>query len=148
MEERERESKREWVKERWWNALSSKPFSTCTACLVAQSWLTLCDPTGCSLQNSSVHGISQARILVWVAISVSWGSSWPRDQILVCCTGRQILYHWATREAPYAWDWQITGPPVAGQAAVFPIKKTSSRLHTHAHTHSSGIDSELTYQSH
>ena len=44
----------------------------------------------------SVHGISQARILEWVAISYSRGSSWPSDQtsiFYVSCTGRQILHH-------------------------------------------------------
>ena len=50
-------------------------------CLVAQSCLTLCDPMGCSPPGSSVHGILQARILEWVAISFSRGSSRPRDQI-------------------------------------------------------------------
>ena len=41
---------------------------------------TLCDPMNSSLQGSSVHGILQARMLGWVAISSSRGSSWPRDQ--------------------------------------------------------------------
>ena len=52
-----------------------------------------------TMPGSSVHGISQARILEWVAISFSRGSSWPRDQTHVSCIGRQILYHWATRDA-------------------------------------------------
>ena len=47
-------------------------------CLVAQLCLALCDPLDCSPPGSSVHGILQARILEWVAISFSWGSSWPR----------------------------------------------------------------------
>ena len=47
---------------------------------VAQSCPTLCDPVDCSLPGSSVHGILQARILEWVAISFSRGSSQPRDQ--------------------------------------------------------------------
>ena len=47
---------------------------------------------------SSVHGISQARILEWVAISFSRGSSRPRNWTQVSCTGKWILYHWATRE--------------------------------------------------
>ena len=38
---------------------------------IAQSCLTLCDPVGCSLPDSSVHGILQARVLKWVAISFS-----------------------------------------------------------------------------
>ena len=49
--------------------------------------------------GSSVHGIFPARILVWVAISCSRGSSQPRDQTCVSCIGRWSLYHWATREA-------------------------------------------------
>ena len=47
---------------------------------VAQSYLSLCDPMDCSTPGSSVHGISQARILEWVAMPSSRGSSWSRDQ--------------------------------------------------------------------
>ena len=46
---------------------------------VAQSCPTLCDPVDCSLPGSSVHGILQARVLEWVAISFSRGSSQPTD---------------------------------------------------------------------
>ena len=46
---------------------------------VAQSCPTLCDPMDCSLPGFSVHGIFQARILEWVAISFSRRSSQPRD---------------------------------------------------------------------
>ena len=52
----------------------------CVCVLVTQSCLTLCDPVDCSPPGSSVHGILQARILEWVAISSSMGSSQPRDQ--------------------------------------------------------------------
>ena len=58
--------------------------------------------------GSPVHGISQASILEWVAISSSSGYSWPRDGThtsWVSCIGRQILYHWATREAR-SWFWE------------------------------------------
>ena len=55
--------------------------------------LALCDPTNCSLPGSSIHGILQARVLEWVAISFSRGSSQPRDQTRISCVGRQILYH-------------------------------------------------------
>ena len=48
--------------------------------LVTQSCPTLCDPMDCNRPGSSVHGILQARILEWVAISFSRGSSQPRDQ--------------------------------------------------------------------
>ena len=67
----------------------------------AQSCQTLCDPMDCSSPGSSVRGISQARILEWVAISFSRASSWPRDQSHVFRIFRRILYHWATREAPW-----------------------------------------------
>ena len=62
--------------------------------LCAQSCPTLCDPMDCSLPGFSVHGIFQAGILEWVAISFSRGSSWPRDWThisCVSCTGRLIL---------------------------------------------------------
>ena len=51
----------------------------CCCCLVTQSCPTLCDPMDYSMPDSSVLGIFQARILEWVAISFSRGSSWPRD---------------------------------------------------------------------
>ena len=47
-------------------------------CLVAVLCLTLCNPRDCRLPGSSVHGISQARILEWVAISFSWYLPEPR----------------------------------------------------------------------
>ena len=57
-------------------------------------WL-FCHPVDQSLPASSVHGTSQARILEWVAISFSRASSWLKNRTHIC-TGRQILYHWAT----------------------------------------------------
>ena len=59
--------------------------------LVAQSCLILCNPTDCSPPGSSVHWILQARILEWVAISFSRGSSWPRDWAQVSCTAGRFL---------------------------------------------------------
>ena len=56
----------------------------------------LCDPMDCGLAGSSVHGILQARIMEWVVISSSRGSSWTRDQTRVSyilCFGRWVLYH-------------------------------------------------------
>ena len=71
----------------------------CCYCLVAKLCLTLW-PMDCSPPDSSVHGISKARILEWVAISFSRWSSQPGNQILITCSiGRWILYHWVTREA-------------------------------------------------
>ena len=77
--------------------------SECVCVLDAQLCPTLCDPMDCIPPGSSVDRIFQTRILEWVAISSSRGSSWPRDQTHVSCTGRQILYHWATWETPNFW---------------------------------------------
>ena len=71
--------------------------------LVAQSSLTICDPMNCSLPGSSVHGTSQARILEWVAIPFSRGSSWPRDRTQVSWIGDRFFTFSATREASYKW---------------------------------------------
>ena len=53
----------------------------------------------CNLPGPSVHGISQARILEWAAISFSRGSSWPRAWTHISFIGRRILYNWVTRGA-------------------------------------------------
>ena len=67
--------------------------------LCVQLCPTLCDPVNCSLPGSSALGIFQARKLEWVAISFFRGSSQPKDWTHAFCISRQILYHWATREA-------------------------------------------------
>ena len=59
--------------------------------LAAQLCPTLCDPMDCSPPGSSVHEIFQARILEWVAISFSRGSSQPRDQTRVSCTASRFF---------------------------------------------------------
>ena len=73
----------------------------CHCCLWSLSRVQfLWDPMGCSLWGSSVHGISQARILKWVAISFSRGSSWPKDETSISCVscfGRWVLNHWNIR---------------------------------------------------
>ena len=61
--------------------------------------LTLGNPMDCSLPGSSVHGILQARILEWVTISFSRGSSRPRDQSWISHIGGRCFNLWATREA-------------------------------------------------
>ena len=62
---------------------------------VAQSCLTLCDPT-----DYTIHGIPQARILEWVAFPFTWGSSQPRDQTQVSCICRQILFQLSHKGSP------------------------------------------------
>ena len=63
------------------------------------SVVSLCDPMDCSLPGSSVHGIFQARILQWIAIPFSRGSSQPRDQTQVSSIAGRCFTIWATREA-------------------------------------------------
>ena len=60
-------------------------------CFVAKSCPSFCDPMDYSPPGSSLHGISQARILEWVAISFCRGSSRPRDQTHVSCISRWIF---------------------------------------------------------
>ena len=71
----------------------------CVPCLVAQSYLTLCNPMDCSPPGSSVHGILQARKLEWVAISSFSRSSQPRDRSQVSHIAGRFFTIWATREA-------------------------------------------------
>ena len=61
------------------------------ACVCAQSCLTLCNPMDYSPPGSSVHGTLHARILEWVAISFSKGSSQPRDRTQVSCTAGRLF---------------------------------------------------------
>ena len=65
---------------------------------VAQFCPTLCDPMDCSLPGSSVHGIFQAIVLEWIAISFSRGSSRPRDRTQVSRTVDRRFTVWATKE--------------------------------------------------
>ena len=77
-----------------WSCYFGTMLLCCTKSL--KSCLTPCDPIYSSLPGSSVHGILQTRILEWVAIPSSRGSSQPRDQTCIAyvsCTGRRVLYH-------------------------------------------------------
>ena len=62
-----------------------------------------CSPPGCS-----VHGILQARILEWGAISFSRGSSWPGDGTQVSCITGRFFTHWATQEAQEAREAHVS----------------------------------------
>ena len=69
-------------------------FSAANACMHAKSLQlcpTLCSPMDCNLPGSSVHGILQARILEWVTMPSSRGSSPPSDQICNSCTANVFL---------------------------------------------------------
>ena len=70
------------------------------ACSVAQSCLTLCDPMDCSPPGSFVHGILQARILEWVAISFCRGIFPTQELNLGLPHCRQILYQLSHQGSP------------------------------------------------
>ena len=69
---------------------------------VAQSCLTLCNPRNCSLPGSSVHRIFQARIVEWVTISFSRGSSQPRGRMQVSC-----IAGWARGKLKTTWMFPV-----------------------------------------
>ena len=82
--------------------------SLCMWHLVAQLYPTLWDSTDCSPPNSSVHGISQARILDWAAISFSRASSRPRDRNRVSCIAGGLFTSKSPREALVKVDLLLT----------------------------------------
>ena len=67
-------------RERRWFADIAVKVSMCMYAKSLQSWLTLCNPMDCSPPGSSVYGILQARIVEWIDMPSSRGSSQPRDQ--------------------------------------------------------------------
>ena len=89
--------------------------------LLTQSCLTLCDPMDRSPPGSSVHGVLQAKILEWIAISFSRGSYWPRDRTWVSCIAGRLFTVWATREALRSWagpenSWLYNNPQIYSTA--------------------------------
>ena len=91
---------------------------------------TLCDSMNCSPPGSFVHGILQVRILEWVAMPFSRGSSQPRDRTLVSqvsCIGRQVLYNQChlgcPRPIPSAYYKATVSKNVQKQADQCSIKK-------------------------
>ena len=68
--------------------------------IVARSCLALCSPVDFSPPGFSVHGILRARLLVWVAIPISKGSSLPRNRTHISHVAGRFFIIWTTREAP------------------------------------------------
>ena len=92
--------------------------SNMRACSVTQPCLTLCD-----LMD---HGILQAKILERVAVSSSRGTSRPRDQTHISCTGRQILYHWANLQGGHLRMSQL-GDGITKQGPALGYKISNER---------------------
>ena len=74
-----------------WTLLMFNKYIFTYCAMSLQSCVTLCDSTDCSPPGSSAHGFLQARILEWVAMPSSTGSSWPRDQKYVSCNGKRVI---------------------------------------------------------
>ena len=82
----------------------------CVHALWCFSSVGLGDPMDCSPPGSSVHGIPQARILEWVAMPSSQGSSQSRHRthvFYVSCIGRLVLYHRCHLRSPYPIDVRV-----------------------------------------
>ena len=111
--------------------------------LVTQSCPTLCNPVDCSPPGSSVHGILQARILQWVAISFSRGSSQPRDQTQISLVAQNLSAiqetqvrslvgedalekEMATHSSVLAWEIPWTEEP--GGATVYRAAQSQTQL--------------------
>ena len=94
--------------------------------LVTQSRPALCNPVDCSPPGSSLERISQARIVEWVAISSSRGSSRPRDQTqvsYVSCRGRWVLFRQRHLGSPRNCTWKRLSLPLGSQASKTFYKK-------------------------
>ena len=93
-----------------WPCWVTREALTLGECLVTQLCPTLCNPMNCSLPGFSVHWTLQARILEWVAISPSRGSSWPRDQThisCVCCIADKFLVGVFCFVSFFFFNWRI-----------------------------------------
>ena len=106
--------------------------------IVSQLCLTLCHPMDCSLPGSSVHGILQARILEWDAISFSRASSWPRDQTPVSMLACRFFTICVTMDVPTSMIGSTFKVFVSSRSFFFffgkgtevkTARRNSSRLH-------------------
>ena len=103
--------------------------SSVAVVLVIQSCLTLCNPTDCSPPGSLVYGILQARILEWIIITFSRGSSWPRDWTWVSCIAGRFFTIWATGKTCWC--------PQAILSIPFSCSVVSNSLRPHGLQHAS-----------
>ena len=96
---------------------------------VAQLCLTLCDPMDCSLSGSSVHGIFQARVLEWIAISFFRGSSRPRNRTRVSHIAGRLFTVWATREA-----WKKYNVKINAFSSLTVLDALGGPIHNQSHS--------------
>ena len=114
---------------------------------VAELCLTFCDPMEYSLPGSSLHGILQARVLEWGAISLSRGSSRPRDRTQVSRIPGRGFNLWATREGQSIHSVQFSRSVVSdslqpheSQHTRLPCPSPTPGVHqTHVHRVSDAI---------
>ena len=96
--------------------------------LIGWEWnsvsLTLCGLADCSPLGSSVHEILQARVLEWVTILFSRGSSWPRDRTWVSCIAGRFFTRWTIRQA--LW---LAGDDVIGYSRNLCAQPAVPNLH-------------------
>ena len=110
---------------------------------VAQSCPALCDPMDCSLPGSSLHGIFQARVLEWVAISFSRGSSQSKDRTRVSCIPGRCFNLWATRSNRQIW---LRSAKLSRAKAnrVLPREHTGYRKHSPPTTQETTLHRDIT----
>ena len=113
---------------------------------VVQSYLTLCDPIDCSPPDSSVQGILQARILEWVVIPFSRGSSWPKEWTQVSCIAGRFFTVRATQKGPCTspqpvnlWTQEHTDRGRGSWVLILPLQTPSVILEKAMAPHSSTL---------
>ena len=87
-------------------------------CVIVKLCLALCDPMDYSPPGSSVNGILQARILEWVTIPFSGGSSWPRDWTHMFCIAGSFFTTEPPEKPQNMWHWRLQGLHMEKQEGV------------------------------
>ena len=109
-------------------------FKLCV-CLVTQSYLTLWDPWDCSPPGSSAQGIFQARILEWIAISSSRGSSPPRDRTRISYIAGEFFTIEPSTKSLNLWIWGYAIQPVTFHLWFLQIHVLlACKAHKHIHS--------------
>ena len=105
-----------------WARIMTINRNICCSCLVSKSCLPLYNPTAWGPPGSSVHEISQARMLEWVSLSFSRGSSWPKDWTRVSCTAGRFFTIRATAAAAKSLQSCLTlCDPIDGSPPGSPV---------------------------